>query len=337
MNKRIVIFDPTVNDQMSKVRGIGRYFKLLKEALKGEAIFTNSLEDASKDSIFINPFFGFFNPPLFKKRNFVKQIAVIHDLVPIKYKSHFPVGIKGYFNYLKNKKTLVNYDLIITDSESSKNDLIKILNIDEQKIKVVYPSLTNNFLKTNLKTPSFVNEKSIFMLYVGDATWNKNLANLAKAVKKIGISAVFVGKVFNESSSLNHPWQKDLKSFFALISDDKNFVFPGFISDNELLWLYKNAICNVLVSRDEGFGFSYLEASSQKTPSVLSDIPVFKEIAQDNAIFVNNQNPTDIADKINGFFKNKALRDTIGEEAYERSRFFSQSAFKKNFLSALNS
>lgn len=336
MNKRIVIFDPTIKDEMSKVRGIGRYLKLLKETLKDVAIFTNNLEDITKDSIFINPFFGFFSSPLIKNRNFVQQIAVIHDLIPIKYKSHFPVGIKGYFNYLKNKKTLINYDLIITDSENSKNDLIEILKIDEQKIKVVYPTLTNNFLKAETKKPSFINGSSVFMLYVGDATWNKNLVNLAKAIKKTGITAVFVGKVFNERSDLNHPWQKDLKSFFTQINGDKNFILPGFVSDSELLWLYKNAICNVLVSYDEGFGFSYLEASSQKTPSVLSDISVFREIAQDDALFTDCQNPSDIADKINNLFKDKALRDTIGEESYERTRFFSQSTFKKNFLSAIN-
>jgi len=337
MDKRIVIFDPTIDDQMSKVRGIGRYLKLLKETLKNNAIFTNDLNSVSKDSIFINPFLNFFTPPLLSKRIFSKQIAVIHDVIPLKYRSHFPVGIKGYFKYLKNKKALANYDLVITDSESSKDDVIKYLKIDEQTIKVVYPSLTNNFLKKNPRKPNFVDEKSIYLLYVGDATWNKNLVNLAKAIKKTGVSSIFVGKVFNEKSVLVHPWQKELRSFFEIVKDDKNFIFPGFVSDSELLWLYKNAVCNVLVSFDEGFGFSYLESSSQKTPSVLSDIPVFREIAQDNAVFAICEDITDIAKKIDNFFKDKALRDTMGEESYERSRFFSQSAFQKNFLSAVNS
>ena len=67
---KIIIFDSTIDDQMSKVRGIGRYLKLLKETLKNNTIFTNDLNSVSKDSIFINPFFNFFTPPLLSKRIF---------------------------------------------------------------------------------------------------------------------------------------------------------------------------------------------------------------------------------------------------------------------------
>ena len=337
MDKKIYVYDPTIADEMSRVRGVGRYLKLLRSSFKNELVFTNKIDEIPKESYLINPFFNFFTSPLLSKKVFAKQIAVIHDVIPLKYRSHFPVGIKGYFKYLKNKKALANYDLVITDSETSKDDVIKYLKIDEQTIKVVYPSLTNNFLKKNPRKPNFVDEKSIYLLYVGDATWNKNLVNLAKAIKSTGLTAVFVGKVFQSFERLKHPWQKELRSFFEIVKGDKNFIFPGFVSDNELLWLYKNAVCNVLVSFDEGFGFSYLESSSQKTPSVLSDIPVFREIAQDNAVFTICEDITDIAKKIDNFFKDRALRDTMGEESYERSRFFSQSAFKKNFLSALSS
>ncbi len=339
MSNKIVVFDPTVNDQMSKVRGIGRYLKLLKESLKNDAVFTNNLEGPSKDSIFINPFFNFFTAPLLTKKLFAKQIAIIHDVIPIKYKRHFPVGIKGYINFIRNRNSLSIYDLIITDSNVSKSDLINILKIDEQNIKIVYPALTESFQENEAKKPSFINEKfEKYLIYVGDATWNKNLINLAKAIRNTGLPSIFVGKVFDiKNKNINHPWQKDLKSFFALINGDKNFILPGFVSDKDLLWLYKNAVCNVLVSYDEGFGFSFIEAGSQKTPSVLSDIQVFKEVAQDNALFAKNDNWKDISEKIEILVNDKSLRDTLGAESYERSRFFSKELFKKNFLSAINS
>ncbi|MEX1052240.1 MAG: glycosyltransferase family 1 protein, partial [Patescibacteria group bacterium] len=325
MDKKICIYDPIIDDQMSKVRGIGRYLKLLKSSLKDNAIFTNTVDDIPKDCIFINPFFNFFAPPLISKKQFIKQIAVIHDVIPLKYRSHFPVGIMGSINFLRNKKSLSNYDLIITDSDSSKADIIKILKVDEQKIKVVYPTLSNDFLKIKERKPSFIKDlDEKYLIYVGDATWNKNLLNIAKAIKSIGIKAVFVGKVFQKKEDLNHSWQRQLKSFLNLTKDDSNFIFPGFVSDNELVWLYKNSVCNLLVSHDEGFGFSFIEAGSQKTPSVLSDILVFKEIAQDNALFSNNNEWKNIADNIKRIIDNPSLRETLGEEAYERSRFFTQ-------------
>ncbi len=337
MDKRIIIFDSVIEDQMSRVRGIGRYIKLLKEALKNDAIFTDNLEETFKDSIFINPFLNFFMPPLLTKKLFAKQIAIIHDVIPLKYKRHFPVGIKGYFNFIRNRKSLSIYDLIITDSNVSKTDLIKILKIDEQKIKVVYPSLTENFQENEAKKPSFINEMlEKYIIYVGDATWNKNLINLAKAIKNTGLKAIFIGKVFDiKNKNINHPWQKDLKQFLNITKDDENYIFPGFVSDKELVWLYKNALLNMLVSYDEGFGFSFLEAGSQKTPSVLSDIPVFREIAQDNALFAKSDNWQDISEKIKLLAKDKNLRDTLGAESYERSRFFSKGLFKKNFLSII--
>ncbi len=339
MDKCIVIFDPTVKDQMSKVRGIGRYLKLLKETLKNDAIFTNDLTSVSKDSIFINPFLNFFTPPLLSKRIFSKQIAVIHDVIPLKYKKHFPVGLKGFINLIRNKKSLLIYDLFITDSESSKLDLINILKIDEAKIKVVYPSLTDNFQHSEAKKPAFINEKNDkYLIYVGDATWNKNLLNIAKAIKDTKQYAVFVGKVFDlNNQNVNHPWQKDLKQFLEFVKNDDQFIFPGFIKDNELIWLYKNALLNILLSHDEGFGFSYLEASSQKTPSLLSDIPIFKEIAQDNALFVNQNNVKEISEKIIQLVNDENLRKTLGEESYERSKFFSKEDFKLTFLKAITS
>ena len=339
MDTRIVIFDPTITDQMSKVRGIGRYLKLLKETLKNNAIFTNDLTSVSKDSVFINPFFNFYTSPILSKKIFLKQIAIIHDVIPLKYKKHFPVGIKGYFNLIRNKKSLLIYDLFITDSESSKLDLINILKIDEAKINVVYPTLTDNFQHSEAKKPAFINEKNDkYIIYVGDATWNKNLLNLAKAIKNSDVKAVFVGKVFDlNNQNVNHPWQKDLKQFLEFVKNDDQFIFPGFVKDAELVWLYKNAILNVLLSHDEGFGFSYLEAGSQKTPSVLSDIAIFKEIAQDNALFADQNNSKDISEKINSLINDVNLRNTLGEESYERSKFFSKEVFKSNFLKAISS
>ena len=53
----------------------------------------------------------------------------------------------------------------------------------------------------------------------------------------------------------------------AMAKDDKRFIFPGFISDDELITLYEQASLNILLSRDEGFGFSYVEAASLGCPS----------------------------------------------------------------------
>lgn len=352
----IYIFDPTVRDNLSKVRGIGRYLQILKEnfgQLSDVFIFTDNLSiiNNQKSAIFINPFFELLKPPLILKRIAKKQIAVIHDLIRLKYPRHFPIGIKGKINIFLNKLVLKNYDSVITDSEQSKKDIINLLNIDEKKIKVIYPTLPHIFLNPKSQFPiSKQNQIENFCLYVGDVTWNKNLVNLAKAIKIVNVTCIFVGKQFSartdsveeersdgKTESVNgvgyiHPEQQEFRDFLNEVKDDKKFVFKGFVTDEELIKLYTQAKLNILVSRDEGFGFSYLEAASQKIPSVLSNIPVFKEIAQDSALFANPRDPQDIADQIKKLYTDDNLNKSLGQKAYERSKFFSQEEFRKSFL-----
>src|SRR3989338_703841 len=100
----IYCFDPTANDSLSNESGGGRYLQILKECFKDKWIFTDDLR-ITTDSIFVNPFYNFLQKPLSLRRVAKKQIAVIHDLIPLKYPEHFPVGVKGKFNIFLNKRS----------------------------------------------------------------------------------------------------------------------------------------------------------------------------------------------------------------------------------------
>lgn len=347
MSSPIYCFDPTIKDNLSKVRGIGRYLQLLKENFAQQFVFTDSLNKIDFNSTLINPFFNFLQPPLLMKRVANKQIAIIHDLIPLKYPQHFPLGIKGKINVMLNKLSLNNYDLIITDSLASKKDIIKMLGLSENKIYVVYPCLPKFFTdknvdnkpwNTKIKNNSLLSMLNTpFCLYVGDATWNKNIVNLAKAIKKINVTCVFVGKVFKKRSvlytnSYYNPWQKELKQFMDEIKDDKRFVLNGFVTDGELINLYQQTRCNILPSRDEGFGFSYVESANFGCPSVLSDIPVFHEISAESAIFTEPENVDNLANAIGELYFNSQKQISLGKKAKLRSGFFSAKNFQKTFL-----
>ncbi|MFA6016967.1 MAG: glycosyltransferase family 1 protein [Patescibacteria group bacterium] len=349
--QKVFVYDPTLEDKQSSVRGVGRYLQVLKENFP-EWTFTNKLatNHNSLDTVFINPFFNFLQKPLTLRRIANKQIAVIHDLIPLKYPSHFPAGIRGTINIVLNKFALRNYDLIITDSEASKKEIIDILGLSDKKIKVVYPCLPKVFSmkykvssikKINnefeiLNTKYFIPNTS-FCLYVGDATWNKNLVALARAIKIANVNCVFVGKVFgnNNHPILNHPWNLELKQFFELTKDDKRFIFAGFVPDSELIKLYQQASFNILPSRDEGFGFSYLEAANFGCPSLLSGIPVLREISAGNALYIDQKDPDKIAEKIKEINYDKILRKRLSDYAKKRSKFFSAEKFREEIRSVL--
>jgi glycosyltransferase involved in cell wall biosynthesis len=173
---------------------------------------------------------------------------------------------------------------------------------------------------------------------VGDVTWNKNITMLAKAVKRANASCVFVGRAFADMQTAGtNPWLKELRLFAHEVKDDPRFIFPGYVENDVLASLYKNAMANVFLSHDEGFGFSYIEAASQKTPSILADIPVFHEIAGTHALFVNNKDEEMITQAL------LAIRDTseqertkLGIDANAHIKKYKNTEFKHSLQSVIN-
>lgn len=372
MDKKVYIYDPTASDPQSKVRGIGRYLKILQENLTGDNfIYTDKLSTVPRDAIFVNPF---FDPLKEKVRIFGKvsryQIAVVHDLIPLKYPRYFPIGFKTKVKVWLNKWALRKYDLVVTDSQVSKNDIVKIMGVPESKVHVVYPTVTKLFLP-HLTSPPTENSEKLFKhtpgaphaeptytqypdksmvtnekikgltqyaLYVGDATWNKNLVTLAQAVKIANIPCVFVGKVFENTdvTKLTHPWQNELRGFLREAQGNPQFIFPGFISDLELMYLYKHAKVNILISRDEGFGFSFIEAGIFSTPSVLSDTLIFREIGgKDNALMATPNDPAIIARQLVTLYFDHHQREVYSIKAFERAEDFKPEFFKAAWVQAL--
>lgn len=340
MQPPIIIWDPTTSDTASKVRGIGRYVQLLRATLSDKATFVNSLEDVPWESIFITPFYTFHTPPLHFGRIAKKQLAVIHDVIPMKYPAEYPIGIRGFISSQINKFGLKWYDSFITDSESSKQDIIDKLGLNSNIVHVLYPVSAHQPNTTTIKAKAASSDP--YLLYVGDATWNKNLIHLAQAVKKSGIRTIFVGKVFDAENRTAlvttqndvNPWLKELKGFFDEIADDPLFELKGFVSDEELSTLYRNAAANLLVSRDEGFGYSYLEAAIHGCPSVVADRPIFHEIARDTALFADPEDAVAIATAISRILQpdqRQVLQDSLPANLTR----FTLDSFRTGFLSVL--
>jgi glycosyltransferase involved in cell wall biosynthesis len=107
------------------------------------------------------------------------------------------------------------------------------------------------------------------------------------------------------------------------------------VADSELINFYQQATLNILPSRDEGFGFSWLEAANFKCPTILSDIPVLSEISENSSVYFATENPQDLADKIGEIYFNKDLRNVLGRKAYKRSLLFSNKKFKNDFFKVI--
>lgn len=335
MKNKVYVYDPTASDKLSAVRGIGRYLTTLRQVLDGAATFTSALGEVPYEGTFVHPFYNFLSKPLTYKQIARRQVAVIHDIIPLKYSRKFPAGIRGNLNIVANSFLLKAYDAIITDSEASKRDIQRLLRVDGSRISVAYPPLSSTFLTSASRhgkgdLPSSVKlPASGYCIYVGDATWNKNLINMAMALKTANIPCVFVGKVFEKrlGGSTSHPWMDELREFIRITLGDRRFLFPGYVTDDQLAALYKGATLNLLVSRDEGFGYSFAEAAACGTPSVLADRDIFHETAQESALFADPEDPSDIAAAVSKLFNSPSLRRNLGVLAKKRIGYFSPERF----------
>lgn len=225
---------------------------------------------------------------------FIKnQIITIHDLICFA----FPKQHRFQYYYFKYLVPIIikNCRKIVAISNFTKDEILKNYNISQEKIEVIYNGITP--LKyvydeqTEKDFKSLLGESPFFII-VGASYRHKNIENLIQAIKIFNTSIckfIIVSKKDRYGYYLKRCVEKE---------ELDNILFVDNISINLLSKLYENSIANIYVSLYEGFGFPPLEAASLGTISIVSDIPVMREILKGNAIYVNPNSPDDIADKI---------------------------------------
>jgi glycosyltransferase involved in cell wall biosynthesis len=316
-----------------RVRGTGFYLRNLQESLEkyfpeNEYVYF-SRGSLSKDNIDIihYPYFEpyFLTLPIFSK---FKKVVTVHDLTPLVFPSHFKSGLKGWSKWQIQKLALKNSDAIITDSQSSKNDIIKFAGIDTEKITVVYLAAGSEFKRVNSKekienVKRKYNLPEKFILYVGDATWNKNLPRLISAVNKINKPLVLVGQALVDSNiDLQNPWNKDLVAVQKMAEGNKNIYRLGFISSDDLVALYGSAALFVMPSIYEGFGLPILEAMSCGCPVVASNGGSLPEIVGKAGRYVDPYDVNDITKGISEVFNDLKLQIEFSQKGITQANKF---------------
>ena len=87
----------------------------------------------------------------------------------------------------------------------------------------------------------------------------------------------------------------------------------GYVPEEQLDALYRDALTLTCVSREEGFAFTPLEAMALGTPAVVSDLPVFAETLGDGALRVAPGNADALADALLRLERDEGLRTRLVE------------------------
>ncbi len=263
-----------------------------------------------------------------------KKITVIHDLVYLK----FPETLnKKIVNVQKRRLKWVKKEssLIITDSFSTKNDIVELLKIPEDKVKVIYPPVEIN-IPTNdevIKTTRKYQIRRPFILTVGKIEPRKNIKRLIDAFIKTklnDVDLIIVGP---------RGWDKTMKQFnnlpagrHGLTIKHSNIKFLGFVPDIELYSLYQSALFFIYPSIHEGFGYPVVEAMKLNCPVATSNTSSLKEIAENVALLFNPYGENSIAKSIITLYQNHNLRKELSQKGIKRAEQFSLNKYAHDLI-----
>jgi glycosyltransferase involved in cell wall biosynthesis len=208
-------------------------------------------------------------------------------------------------------------DLILTISEFSRKDIIAVLKLSSDKVRSIYLGLPAR--PSSGDDVSEPGEK--FILALGAMDNRKNLGvlfeafNLFKKAVPNNVRLVVTGvekpDLFVKNHKLaNHPFSLEI-------------TCRGFISDDELIKLYRQCACFVYPSLYEGFGLPPLEAMAAGAPVIASKTTAVGEVVGAAGLLFDPRSPADLAEKIGAILENPGLADELRGKGKERLKLFS--------------
>lgn len=274
------------------LRGTGVYTKQLLSALRAYEPNHEYVEFEGSDRVPETAdvvHYPFFDPFILTLPTHLQLplVVTVHDLIPIRYAEHFPRGLRGEIKWQIERNRLKKATAIITDSKSSKEDIVSLLPYAHDRTHVVYLAPRDGFsMKKDSKSTQMTRNKynlsNKSVLYVGDINWNKNVINLIESFGRININKYsdlqlfLVGKAFMDNSTQE---SGEIDRMIAQSPNHLHIRKIGFVSDEELACLYRESSVLISPSFAEGFGFPVVEAMASGCPVVTSDVSSLKEIA----------------------------------------------------------
>lgn len=258
-----------------------------------------------------------FHPCSFDFFRKYKTVTTMFDLTPMIFPNLHWFLNALWFN-LFSKLSLKSSDKVISISDATKFDIIKYFKTNKDKIITTY--LWTDILER-------VEDKSLnfdfpFVLSVGTLEPRKNLRLLVKAFiklkeeKNIEEKLVLVWKKWwkiewlFEELSLNQKYKDDV-------------ILTWFISDEQLVHLYKTCKVFVYPSLYEWFGLPVLEAMSVWTPVITSNISSLPEVVWEKWTLIDPNSIEDLSEKLYNLLINEELRKENIENWLKRAELFS--------------
>jgi glycosyltransferase involved in cell wall biosynthesis len=234
---------------------------------------------------------SYFRPPVVRSQ---RSVVVFHDLL----NKNFPelvsrrnrIWLSGAQRYALRRS-----DAIVTISAWVKQDVLHWFGERwADKIHVIWDPIAFERLDGEA-TPSVPGDRP-YLLGVALDRPHKNLATLVRSFAQLrarrpDLALVLVGDLRSQRTNANVSAKVNqrMPATVDLVRDlglEDHVKVTGFVSDQELGALYRGAAAFVLPSLFEGFGMPAVEAMALGVPTIVSDIPVFREVTLDLAHYL---------------------------------------------------
>ena len=252
----------------------------------------------------------------------IPYIATVWD---VQHRTHpwFPeVSTDGRWEYREamHSRFLRRATRIITGTEIGREQLSWFYQIPQDRIKVLphpTPSLSSGTIPVEVGSNLSLLKERKFVMYPAQFWAHKNHYGLLLGIKLLRDShGIDLDLVLTGSDKGNQGYIRKLVDDLGLSS---RVHMPGFVSSEELIWLYQHALALVYPSYSGPENLPPLEAYSQGCPVLISDYPGAREQLGDAAMYFDPHVPSSIAAALEQLLKNPALRDELVRKGKLRS------------------
>jgi glycosyltransferase involved in cell wall biosynthesis len=264
-----------------------------------------------------------------------RRVMTIYDMAFMRHPNYVTTVVRTYNQRVR--QCLQWTDLVITSSESCKQEVIEYLKVPKERVWVTPLASRYNHVTAKLarlsKPP--IAGGCPYILFVSTLEPRKNVICLIRAfeqlksAQRIDHQLVLIGQKGWEYGPIfkaieQSPWQEDIHHL-------------GYLSDAEVAASYTHADVFAYPSIYEGFGLPVLEAMTLGCPVVTSNTSSLPEVAGDAALLVDPTSVEELADALEQVICDRSLRQSLIEKGYQQAAKFSWTHTAKLTLEAYRS
>jgi glycosyltransferase involved in cell wall biosynthesis len=209
------------------------------------------------------------------------------------------------------KNLISRADGLIAISENSRQDAVRLLKLDPERIQVIYPGVADVYFGARA-TPS----ERPYILYVGAIEPRKNVDTLLDAWESSNLTRDFELRIAGASG-----WSS-AKTMARLAARPEGVRYLGYVPEDELPGLTAGSTAFIYPSLYEGFGLPVAQAMAAGVPVITSNSSCLPEIAGEGALLVDAKSPGEIRSAMEKLLTSVALQQQLGAAGKARAELF---------------